>query len=52
LSNKPGNVKLSPQILHNSLQYIQEKYVTEERPLNFVFHVITAFEDLNCVNRN
>lgn len=36
---KPGNVKLQPIILHNSQQYIREKYgLTAEKPVNFVFH--------------
>lgn len=35
---KPGNVQLRPIILHNSQQYIQEKYGTAEKPINFVFH--------------
>lgn len=35
---KPGNVELRPIILHNCQQYIQEKYGTEEKPLDFVFH--------------
>ncbi len=35
---KPGNVKLSPIILKNSQDYIQEKYNTGELPVNFVFH--------------
>jgi fructose-bisphosphate aldolase class II len=35
---KPGNVKLTPKILDNSQKYIQEKYGTGERPINFVFH--------------
>ncbi len=35
---KPGNVKLTPKILHNSQIYIQEKYHTAEKPVNFVFH--------------
>lgn len=35
---KPGNVKLQPIILNNSQTYIQEKYATAERPVNFVFH--------------
>jgi len=35
---KPGNVKLTPKILDNSQKYIQEKYNTEEKPVNFVFH--------------
>ncbi len=35
---KPGNVHLTPKILDNSQKYIQEKYNTEEKPVNFVFH--------------
>ncbi len=35
---KPGNVMLTPKILANSQQYIQEKYHTGERPVFFVFH--------------
>ncbi len=35
---KPGNVVLSPKILHNSQEFIQQKYATSERPINFVFH--------------
>ncbi len=35
---KPGNVKLEPVILHNSQKFIQEKYKTEQNPVNFVFH--------------
>ncbi len=35
---KPGNVKLTPKILDNSQKYIQEKFNTEEKPVNFVFH--------------
>ncbi len=35
---KPGNVKLTPKILDKSQKYIQEKYGTEEKPVNFVFH--------------
>ncbi len=35
---KPGNVKLQPVILNNSQKYIQQKYNTVERPVNFVFH--------------
>lgn len=35
---KPGNVKLSPIILKNSQDYIQEKYATGPLPVNFVFH--------------
>jgi fructose-bisphosphate aldolase class II len=35
---KPGNVKLTPKILDNSQKYIQEKFNTEDKPVNFVFH--------------
>lgn len=35
---KPGNVVLTPKILDNSQKYIQEKYKTDEKPVNFVFH--------------
>ncbi len=35
---RPGNVKLTPIILHNSQQYIQKKYQTNDKPINFVFH--------------
>ncbi|WP_128546911.1 class II fructose-bisphosphate aldolase [Larkinella soli] len=35
---KPGNVKLSPIILKNSQDYIQEKFGTGQNPVNFVFH--------------
>jgi len=35
---KPGNVKLTPKILLNSQKYIQEKYKTEDKPVDFVFH--------------
>ncbi len=35
---KPGNVKLTPKILDNSQRFIQEKFGTGERPVNFVFH--------------
>lgn len=35
---KPGNVKLSPIILDNSQKYIQEKFNTGEKPVDFVFH--------------
>jgi fructose-bisphosphate aldolase, class II len=36
---KPGNVKLSPVILHNSQVYAKEKFgLTAEKPINFVFH--------------
>ena len=35
---KPGNVVLTPKILKNSQEFIQEKYNTEENPVDFVFH--------------
>lgn len=35
---KPGNVKLTPKILKNSQEYVQEKYNTGANPVNFVFH--------------
>lgn len=35
---KPGNVKLTPVILKNSQDYIQEKFGTGEKPVDFVFH--------------
>ena len=35
---KPGNVQLTPKILDNSQKYIQEKFGTEAKPVNFVFH--------------
>ncbi len=35
---KPGNVVLTPKILDNSQKYIQEKYNTADKPINFVFH--------------
>ena len=35
---KPGNVKLTPKILRNSQEYVQNKYNTENNPVDFVFH--------------
>ena len=35
---KPGNVVLTPKILDNSQKYVQEKFGTVEKPINFVFH--------------
>ncbi len=35
---KPGNVVLTPKILDNSQKYIQEKFKTTQKPVNFVFH--------------
>lgn len=35
---KPGNVKLTPIILKNSQEYVQNKFGTEQNPIDFVFH--------------
>jgi len=35
---RPGAVKLTPIILKNSQVYVQERFGTEEKPVNFVFH--------------
>lgn len=35
---KPGNVKLTPKILKNSQDYVQEKFGTGPNPVDFVFH--------------
>ena len=35
---KPGNVKLTPKILLNSQNFVEEKYSTDKKPLYFVFH--------------
>lgn len=35
---KPGNVKLTPVILHNSQEYIRNTFNTTPKPVNFVFH--------------
>ncbi len=35
---KPGNVKLTPKILKNSQEYVQNKFSTEANPVDFVFH--------------
>ena len=35
---KPGNVKLTPVILKNSQDYVQEKFSTGPNPVDFVFH--------------
>ncbi|MBD3788857.1 MAG: class II fructose-bisphosphate aldolase [Campylobacterales bacterium] len=35
---KPGNVVLTPKILDNSQKYIEEKFSTASKPVNFVFH--------------
>jgi fructose-bisphosphate aldolase class II len=34
----PGNVKLQPKILANSQEFIQKKFGTGDKPVNFVFH--------------
>lgn len=34
----PGNVQLRPKILRDSQLYVQEKYGTAPKPINFVFH--------------
>jgi len=35
---KPGNVVLRPKILQNSQKFVQEKFNTPDKPVNFVFH--------------
>lgn len=35
---KPGNVKLTPEILLNSQRYVSDKYKLSDNSLNFVFH--------------
>ncbi len=35
---KPGNVKLTPKILKNSQDYVQNKFNTGSNPVDFVFH--------------
>ena len=35
---KPGNVKLTPKILKNSQEYVQNKFNTVNNPVDFVFH--------------
>lgn len=35
---KPGNVKLTPKILKNSQEYVQQKFGTGHNPIDFVFH--------------
>ncbi len=35
---KPGNVKLQPVILNNSQKYIEKKFNTAPKPIDFVFH--------------
>ena len=35
---KPGNVKLTPKILKNSQDFVQNKFKTGHNPIDFVFH--------------
>ncbi len=35
---KPGNVKLTPIILKNSQDFVQNKFKTHQNPIDFVFH--------------
>ena len=35
---KPGNVKLTPKILRDSQEYVQQKFNTGKNPVDFVFH--------------
>ncbi len=35
---KPGNVKLTPKILLNSQNFVQQKFNTGHNPVDFVFH--------------
>lgn len=35
---KPGNVVLTPKILDNSQKYIETKFGTDAKPVDFVFH--------------
>jgi fructose-bisphosphate aldolase class II len=35
---KPGNVTLTPKILDNSQKFIEQKYATVAKPVDFVFH--------------
>ena len=35
---KPGNVVLTPTILDNSQKFIEEKFGTDKKPVDFVFH--------------
>lgn len=35
---RPGNVQLRPKILLESQEYVQKKFGTAEKPINFVFH--------------
>lgn len=35
---RPGNVQLRPRILDESQKYVQQKFGTSEKPIDFVFH--------------
>jgi fructose-bisphosphate aldolase class II len=35
---KPGNVVLTPKILDNSQKFIEKKFGTKKKPIDFVFH--------------
>ena len=35
---KPGNVSLTPKILDNSQKFIEDKFATSAKPVDFVFH--------------
>ncbi len=35
---RPGNVQLRPKILLDSQKYVQKKFGTADKPINFVFH--------------
>ncbi len=35
---KPGNVTLTPKILDNSQAFIEERFNTDKKPVDFVFH--------------
>jgi len=35
---KPGNVQLRPKILRDSQEFVQKKFGTGDRPIDFVFH--------------
>jgi len=36
---KPGNVKLTPIILHNSQEFVRQKFgLSDSKPIDFVFH--------------
>ena len=47
---KPGNVKLTPKILKNSQEYVQNKFNTGHNPVDFVFHggSGSTLEEIRC----